>query len=171
MEEKRVLEDQMNAAVAAPANEWSFPPEGGHMDHDDGLYLSTMTMKQCKERLAKDDVILIPMGSMENHGNSGPVGQDVFIASRLCEMVAQKVGCTIAPPIFYGSHPAYHIGQFLNLPVPDETFCAYLRAIMTGLWNSGFRKMIFVSLHGQEYSTPVAMQEWYKKYQVPAMIY
>ena len=92
MEEKRVLEDQMNAAVAAPANEWSFPPEGGHMDHDDCLYLSTMTMKQGKERLAKDDVILIPMGSMENHGNSGPVGQDVFIASRLCEMVAQKVG-------------------------------------------------------------------------------
>lgn len=170
-EKKVVVEDQQNAAVSAPKNEWNFPPEGGHMDKDHGLYLSTMTMKACKERLAKNDVILIPMGSMENHGNSGPVGQDVFISTRICEMVAKKVGCTIAPPIYYGSHPAYHLGQFLNFPVPDETFCAYLRAIMSGLWNSGFRKMIFVSLHGQEYSTPVAMQEWHKKYQVPAMIY
>ena len=154
-----------------PKNEWKLPPEGGHMDKDHQIYLSTMNSKQVKERLKKDDVILIPMGSMENHGQSGPVGQDVFISTRICEMVAQKTGCTLAPPIYYGSHPGYHLGQFLNFPVPDETFCAYLRAIMTGLWNSYFRKMIFVSLHGQEYSTPVAMQEWYKKYQVPAMIF
>ena len=154
-----------------PKNEWKLPPEGGHMDKDHQIYLSTMNSKQVKERLEKDDVILIPMGSMENHGQSGPVGQDVFISARICEMVAQKTGCTLAPPIYYGSHPGYHLGQFLNFPVPDESFCAYLRAIMTGLWNSYFRKMIFVSLHGQEYSTPVAMQEWYKKYQVPAMIF
>lgn len=31
--------------------------------------------------------------------------------------------------------------------------------------------MIFISMHGQEYSLPVAIQEWGKKYQVPAMIY
>ena len=154
-----------------PRNEWKLPPEGGHMDKDHQIYLSTMNSKQVKERLEKNDVIIIPMGSMENHGQSGPVGQDVFIATRIAEMVAQKTGCTLSPPIYYGSHPGYHLGQFLNFPVPDEVFCGYLRAIITGLWNSYFRKMIFVSLHGQEYSTPVAIQEWYKKYQVPAMIF
>jgi creatinine amidohydrolase len=128
-------------------------------------------MKDCKERLKKDDVVIIPMGSMENHGDSGPVGEDVFISCRIAEMVAQKTGCTLSPPVYYGSHPAYHLGQFLNFPVPDEVFCGYIRAIISGLWNSGFRKMIFVSLHGQEYSTPVAIQEWHKKYQVPAMIF
>ncbi|MCD8139090.1 MAG: creatininase family protein [Planctomycetaceae bacterium] len=141
------------------------------MDKPDGIYLSTMNMQDCKDHLKKDDVIIIPMGAMENHGDTGPVGQDVFIASRIAEAVAKKTGCTVSPPIFYGSHPAYHIGQFLNFPVADDAFCAYIRNIISGLWNSGFRKMIFVSLHGQEYSTPVAIQEWHKKYQVPAMIF
>ncbi|MBN1365540.1 MAG: creatininase family protein [Syntrophaceae bacterium] len=150
---------------------WNLPPQGGHMDKPHKIYLSTMNMKDCKERLEKDDVIIIPMGSMENHGNSGPVGEDVFIACRIAEMVAEKTGCTLSPPIYYGSHPAYHLGQFLNFPVPDEIFCGYIRAIISGLWNSGFRKMIFISLHGQEYSTPVAIQEWHKRYQVPAMVF
>ena len=150
---------------------WNLPPHGGHMDKPHKIYLSTMNMKDCKERLEKNDVIIIPMGSMENHGNSGPVGEDVFIACRIAEMVAEKTGCTLSPPIYYGSHPSYHLGQFLNFPIPDEIFCGYIRAIISGLWNSGFRKMIFISLHGQEYSTPVAIQEWHKKYQVPAMIF
>lgn len=150
---------------------WNLPAKGGHMDHATGLYLATMNMRQVKERLAKDDTILIPMGAMENHGNSGPVGQDVFIATRIAELVAEKTGCTIGAPIWYGSHPAYHLGQFLNFPIPDDVFCGYVRAIISGMWNSGFRKIIFLSLHGQEYSTPVAIQEWHKKYQVPAMVF
>lgn len=150
---------------------WNFPPKGGNMDKPTGLYLQTMTMQECKDRLKKDDVIIIPMGAMENHGDSGPVGEDIFISSRIAEMVAERTGCTIAPPLWYGSHPAYHIGQFLNFPIPDDVHCGYIRSVITGLWNSGFRKMIFLSLHGQEYSTPVAIQEWHKKYQVPAMIF
>jgi creatinine amidohydrolase len=54
--------------------------------------------------------------------------------------------------------------------LPDEVFVGMLKAIMAGFWNAGFRKMILLNGHGQEYVIPVAVQEFGKRYQVPAII-
>lgn len=153
-----------------PENEWSFP-NLGCIESTEKLYYHTMTKKDVEEKLKVNDIVLIPVGSTENHGNAGPIGEDTFIVTRIAEMVARKTGATIASPIWYGSHPFHHIGQLCTIPLPDSVFIDFLRAVMTGFWNTGFRKMIFISMHGQEYSLPVAIQEWGKKYQVPAMIY
>ena len=153
-----------------PKNEWTFPNTGA-LESTEKLYYHTMTKKGVEVKLKKNDIILIPVGSTENHGNAGPIGEDTFIVTRIAEMVARKTGATIASPVWYGSHPFHHIGQPCTIPLPDSVFIDFLRAIITGYWNTGFRKMIFLSMHGQEYSLPVAIQEWGKKYQVPAMIY
>ena len=150
---------------------WSLPSKGGHMEDPTKVYYQTMTKRDVEERLKKNDIVIIPVGSTENHGNAGPIGEDTFIVSRIAEMVAKQTGCTVAEPIWYGSHPFHHIGQPLTIPIPDDVFSNHLRAIITGFWNSGFRKQIFISMHGQEYVIPSAIQEWGKKYQVPAMIY
>ncbi|MDR3304042.1 MAG: creatininase family protein [Treponema sp.] len=153
-----------------PENKWEFPNKGA-IESEEKLYYHLMTKKDIEERLAKNDIIFIPVGSTENHGNGGPVGEDTLIVTRIAEMVCRKVGATIFSPIWCGSHPFHHIGQAFTIPIPDQYFIDFLRSIMTGLWNTGYRKMIFMSLHGQEYSLPVAIQEWGKKYQVPAMVY
>jgi creatinine amidohydrolase/Fe(II)-dependent formamide hydrolase-like protein len=127
---------------------WSLPPKGGHMEDPTGVYYQTMNKREVKERLEKNDVIIIPVGSTENHGNAGPIGEDTFIATRIAELVAKKTGCTILEPIWYGSHPFHHIGQPGTIPIPDDVFANHLRAIMSGLWNTGFSKQIFISLHG-----------------------
>lgn len=150
---------------------WNLPPKGGYMEAPKKMYYQTMTKLDVEERLKKDDVIIIPVGSTENHGAAGPIGEDTFMVTRIAEMVAEKTGCTVAEPVWYGSHPFHHIGQPCTIPLPDSVFIDFLRAIITGFWNTGFRKQIFISLHGQEYSLPVALQEWGKKYQVPAMLY
>jgi creatinine amidohydrolase/Fe(II)-dependent formamide hydrolase-like protein len=54
--------------------------------------------------------------------------------------------------------------------VPEETFIAQIRAIIAGLWNAGFRKQILLNGHGQDYAIPMAMHQWAKKYQVPALL-
>ena len=152
-------------------SQWNFPPKGGYMEAPKKMYFQTMTKLDVAERLKKDDVIIIPVGSTENHGAAGPIGEDTFMVTRIAEMVAEKTGCTVAEPVWYGSHTFHHIGQPCTIPLPDSVFIDFLRAIITGFWNTGFRKQIFISLHGQEYSLPVAIQEWGKKYQVPAMLY
>ena len=150
---------------------WKLPPDGGHMDKASKIYFQTMTKKDVEERLKKNDILLIPIGSTENHGAAGPYGEDTYIVTRMAELIAQETGCTVALPIAYGSHPAYHLGQLGNVIIPDDVLSAYLRAVMAGFWNAGFRKQILFSLHGQEYLVPSAINEFAKKYQVPAVLH
>ena len=149
---------------------WKLPPEGGHWDKPDKIYLQTMTKKDMEERLAKNDILIVPVGSTENHGAAGPIGEDTFIVSRMAEEIAKATGCTVAHPLCYGSHPYHHLGQPGTVVIPDDVFSDYIRAMVAGFWNTGFRKQIWMSIHGQEYIIPSAINEFGKRYQVPAMV-
>ena len=49
-------------------SKWTIPPEGGHMERPTGIYYQTMNGHEIEERLRKNDIIIIPIGSTENHG-------------------------------------------------------------------------------------------------------
>jgi len=140
------------------------------MERPTGIYLQTMTTREAQERLKKNDIIILPIGSTENHGPHACSGEDTFLVSRMAELVAQKTGCTVAEPMWYGSHPFHHLGMPGTVVIPEETFIAYIRAIIAGLWNSGWRKIILLNGHGQDYAIPMAMHQFAKKYQVPALL-
>lgn len=149
---------------------WEIPPKGGHMDLPTGIYLQTMTGKQVEERLKENDLIIVPVGSTEAHGPHACSGEDTFLVTRMAEAVAQKTGCTVAEPIWYGSHPYHHVGMPGTIVVPEEIFVGLLKSVMAGLWNMGFRKQIYLNGHGQEYVIPTAIHQFAKQYQVPAVL-
>ena len=151
-------------------SKWNLPAKGGHMEAQDGIYYQNMTTKMVEERLKKNDVILIPVGSTENHGPSAPYGEDTYLDTRLCELVAEKTGCTVAQPIWYGSHPYHHLGQKGTIMIPEKILADYLAYVFAGFWNTGFRKMIVVNGHGQDYVIPLAIHTFGKKWQVPGII-
>lgn len=150
-------------------NSWQLPPKGGHMESSDGIYLQNMTWKQIEDRLATNDTIIIPIGATEAHGPHACIGEDTFLVTRMAEQVAQRCGCTVAQPIWYGSHPYHHVGMPGTIVVPEEIFCGQIRAVMAGLWNMGFRKQILLNGHGQEYVIPTAIHQFAKRYQVPGV--
>ncbi|HHY46096.1 MAG TPA: creatininase family protein [Firmicutes bacterium] len=149
---------------------WDLPPKGGHMDKDTGVYLQNMTWKEIEDRLKKDDILIIPVGSTEAHGPHACIGEDTFLVTRMAELVAEKTGCTVAQPVWYGSHPYHHMGMPGTVIVPEEIFCGLLKSMMAGFWNMGFRKMILLNGHGQEYVIPTAIHQFAKTYQVPAIL-
>jgi len=150
-------------------SKWKLPPNGGHMDKPTKIYFQNMTMKEIEERLKENDIIIIPLGATENHGPHAPLGEDVFLVTRMAELVAERTGCTVAQPVWYGSHPYHHIGMPGTIVVDDDVFKAYVRSIMAGFWNAGFRKQILLNGHGQEYVIPSAIHQFVKKYQVPGI--
>jgi len=150
-------------------SKWNLPPKGGHLDRDSGVYFQNMTMLEIEERLKKCDLIIIPLGSTEAHGPHACYGEDTFLVTRMAELVAQEVGCTVAQPVWYGSHPYHHIGMPGTIPVDEETFTANVSQIMAGFWNAGFRKQILLNGHGQEYLIPTAIHRFTKKFQVPGI--
>lgn len=139
------------------------------MEKQDGIYLQNMTMKQVEERLKKNDLIIIPFGATENHGPHAPIGEDIYLVCRMAELVAEKTGCTVAQPLWYGSHPYHHMGMPGTVLIDDDAFKATVRGIMAGLWNTGFRKQILFNAHGQEYVIPSAIHQFAKKFQVPGI--
>ena len=150
-------------------SKWKLPPPGGKMESTDGTYLQNMTWRQIEERLEKNDLIIIPIGSTEAHGPHACIGEDTFLVTRMAEAVAEKTGCTVAQPIWYGSHPYHHMGMPGTIVVPEETFIGLIKAVMAGLWNMGFRKQILLNGHGQEYVIPTAIHQFAKRYQVPGV--
>ncbi len=148
---------------------WQIPPKGGHLDLASGVYFQNMTMKDVEARLKKNDLIIIPVGSSEAHGPHACYGEDTFLVTRMAEAVAKKTGCTVAQPIWYGSHPFHHIGMPGTIPIDEETFTAFLSQVMAGFWNAGFRKQILLNGHGQEYVIPTAIHRFTKRFQVPGV--
>lgn len=142
----------------------------GSMDKADQIYFQNMTGHQVREKLKQNDIIIIPVGSTENHGSGQCFGEDTFLVTRMAETVAKETGCTVSQPIWFGSHPWIHMGMPGTVIIPEDTFTNYLRAILAGYWNTGFRKMILLNGHGQEYVIPNAIQQFGKIFQVPAVI-
>ena len=151
------------------SSKWNLPP-AGDMDKASGIYYQNMNMKELAQRLEVNDVLLVPIGSTETHGPGEALGEDTFLVTRMCEEVARATGCTVAQPLWYGSHPYHHLGMPGTIVIPENTFIDYIRSMMAGFWNAGFRKKILVNGHGQEWVIPTAIHQFLKQYQVPAVL-
>lgn len=53
--------------------------------------------------------------------------------------------------------------------IPHETLMEQIIAIMLGLWNDGFRKIILVNNHGHQWTLVSAVQEFCKRYSLPGI--
>jgi creatinine amidohydrolase len=92
----------------------------------------------------------------------------------ICEAVRRKtakLGHEVAlafPPLNYGGHPYHHVGMPGTVMISETTIINLLTDVMAGLWDDGFRKIILVNNHGQDWMLESAIMEFFKRYQLPA---
>ena len=67
------------------------------------MYLGKMTTAQAKEAFQKDPVLVIPVGSTEQHGAQCALGTDYMVPSYLADHVADMEDVIIAPTVPYAS--------------------------------------------------------------------
>jgi creatinine amidohydrolase len=106
-----------------------------------------------------NDVAILPIGAIEQHGPHCPLGSDALNAIGIVEKAAEKSGATALAPCFYGSHPHHHWGMPGNIPLTFETHIGLLTDIVRGAAQAGFNKFIILSAHGQVSSTIVAVHK------------
>lgn len=107
--------------------------------------------------LDKTDTVLIPIGSIEKHGNHVPLGTDSYITIETVERAAEKADVPYTPLVPLGYSP-HHMGerfredgtQFTGggLTLRGSTLRAMVEDIGRSLIYHGFDKLIFVSQHG-----------------------
>jgi creatinine amidohydrolase len=108
--------------------------------------LSEMNLKQVLEYLKENDILVLPVGSTESHGNLLPVGTDYLVAEKIAEEAGQKTNVLVAPTLCYGWTPA-HLGHPGTASLTGETFIAVLKEICCSYIYHGFKKIVIVNGH------------------------
>ena len=95
-------------------------------------------------------VIILPTGSMEQHGYHLPLNVDVVIPTSLAKMVAEKVPSLILPTVNYGykSHSTSGGGQLFpgTTSLDGETYIHLILDILRETYRHGGRR--FLNLNG-----------------------
>ncbi|MBN2355749.1 creatininase family protein [candidate division KSB1 bacterium] len=140
-----------------------------------GSYIQTTIRHKVVENRKKNDIVFIPIGCTEQHGDHTVTALDTFMVTQILEGVrrfTEKKGapCSLVfPPLNYGGHPHHHIGMPGTIHLEDEVVKRILIDVMVGLWNDGFRKQILVNNHGHSWLMEAAIQELQKTWNLPGI--
>src|SRR3954449_7748635 len=113
---------------------------------------------QVEEYLTRDDRVVLPIGSTEEHGYLS-LETDNILAERVSAEAAETVAGPVLPGLAYGLTPsfaAYPGSPTLRL----ETFVAVLRDLLDSLYGQGFRRFLVVNGHGGNLPGGALVREW-----------
>jgi len=103
-----------------------------------------------RAHLENDDSILVPMGSVEMHGNHLPLGTDIYNGMEVAKRAAAKADTLYTPPLWTGYSPQ-HLREpergMGTLTYRAETVCAVVHDTVKSLIHHGFNRIIFVNGH------------------------
>jgi creatinine amidohydrolase len=113
---------------------------------------------QVEEYLARDDRVVLPVGSTEQHGYLS-LETDNILAERVSAEAAEPVGVLVLPVLPYGLTPAF--AAYPGSPsLRFETYAALLRDLLDSLHGQGFRRFLLVNGHGGNVPAGALVREW-----------
>ncbi len=118
-----------------------------------------ITWREVKKVAEEVGVALLPIGATEQHGFHCPTGVDFYNGYEIAKKISARTGAIVAPPMPYGSHPYFHYGFSGTIPIRAVTQIEFVRDVVKGLVNNGFKKIIIVQAHGQWWTMHTAIQE------------
>jgi creatinine amidohydrolase len=104
-------------------------------------------------RRVRDDapVVLIPVGSTEQHGPHLPLSCDVILPEAVATRVAERIGGIVAPPVSYGykSQPKTGGGNHFpgTISLDAATLTAVLRDVANEFARHGVRRIVMFDGH------------------------
>ena len=110
------------------------------------MHLEEMHWMDVENYLKQDDRIMLVVGACEQHGYLSLL-TDVKIPLALADAASRSTGVLVAPPINFGISP-YFTTYPGTITLKTETLLHVIEDITESLYNSGFRKILFLNGHG-----------------------
>jgi creatinine amidohydrolase len=93
-------------------------------------------------------VLILPVGSVEQHGGHMPLGTDTLLAQAVSLAAAREsAGVAVLPPPWYG-FSAHHMRFAGSITLSAATLMAVVEDIVASLVRHGFRRILIVNGHG-----------------------
>ena len=102
---------------------------------------------EVQEYLEKNDVILFPTGSTEQHGKHLAEDNDTFTAYEIAMKVAERTGVLVAPPMPFG-YSIHHMKFPGSITLSFETLVNVYKEVCRSLLHHGFKKIVILNGHG-----------------------
>ena len=110
------------------------------------MIIEEMTMTEFEEGLTRTRTVLVPFGSVEEHGSHLPLSTDTIQAYEVAKQAARRIPLFVAPPIHYGScrSTSCHPG---TISITTDTLKALMKDIVRSLYGQGLRHVIVLTGH------------------------
>jgi len=110
--------------------------------------LNEMTWEDVKEAIEDNQVIVLPVGSTEQHGQHLPLDTDAFLCLSVAAEAAKRSGhAIVAPPVVFGYSP-HHMSFPGTITVDPHTLINLLVEVTLSLVHHGFKKVLLLNGHG-----------------------
>jgi creatinine amidohydrolase len=110
------------------------------------------TYDEVRETAERDgSVLVLPVGSIEQHGHHLPVGTDTILVAEVANLAAERVAGSVpvlvAPPAWAG-HSPHHMPFGGTLTLSDDTFREVLVETADSALENGFDAVLLLNGHG-----------------------
>ncbi|MGE3876702.1 MAG: creatininase [Parvibaculaceae bacterium] len=118
----------------------------------DNVLISELSWTRYAERLERDNpVIILPVGSLEQHGPHSPLATDTIVPTEIGKAVAGKIGGLVAPAIAYGYKSMPRTGGGNHFPgtvsLDGDTLVRLTRDIICEFARHGARSLLILDSH------------------------
>lgn len=114
------------------------------------VFMQEMTWQDFNEK-KKDAVVIIPVGSTEQHGPMLPLSVDAIISTGLAEIIAKKINGIVAPCVCYGYKSAPLSGGGPAFPgtidLNGTTLMHLMEDILEEFIKDGIKKIFILNGH------------------------
>ncbi|RTE54762.1 creatininase family protein [Arenibacter aquaticus] len=110
-------------------------------------YLPHMTVPEVETFLTKSDMVIIPIGALEQHSSHLPIGTDFINGVELCKLIAQERDILVAPVLLAGQSP-YHMAFAGSITLSAETIVRVHMETVESLIKHGFKRFVLMNSHG-----------------------
>jgi creatinine amidohydrolase len=122
------------------------------------MRIADLNWMQVEEYLERDDRIVLPLGSVEQHAYLS-LAVDAILSERVAVEAADPLGVPVLPALAYGVTP--YFAAYPGSPtLRPETYAAVLRDLVDSLYGQGFRRFLLVNGHGGNEPGRTAVEEW-----------
>lgn len=111
-------------------------------------------------------VVIIPLGSIEQHGVQLPLGTDSLSAIEICKAIAKRTNSLVLPITWVG-YSEHHMGFKGTITFSQDTLFRIIIDTIRSLYRHGLKRILIVNFHGG--NTDIlnfAVKESSRKYKV-----
>ncbi|HSG09739.1 MAG TPA: creatininase family protein [Longimicrobiales bacterium] len=110
-------------------------------------YLPHMTRPEVEDLLTRSDMVIIPVGSVEQHGTQLPLGTDYLNGEARAQLIAQRADVLVAPILLPGQSP-YHMEFAGTITLPSTLIQEVYVEAAKSLMRHGFKRFLVLNAHG-----------------------